>query len=376
VGGFFKVTSGSAAPLVSDYQKVLDATLPKVPDLDYVAVRTRGYAKAVSETSSMDIVLSGVDVRKEPDFPQVVRPIEGKLDDLAQPNTILLFQGQADRLKVKVGDVLTLSAPTSRGVNNTVDVRVVVVARNVGILSAFSAFMEVSTLNRLYWINDSTTGALQLYLKKPDAQRAKAVAAELRAHLAQAGWRVMDPEAQPYWMKLMRSVPGEDWTGQKLDVTTAEDEMGQFTQFIRGVQLVSAIVVSVLFVVVLVGIFNTMAIAIRERTREIGTMRAIGMQRRKVLWLFVLETAILGLSGTVAGALLGALAAAGLNAAGIGVAESMQFFLMQEELRFLLVPASMVGQVITFTLVTVVAALPFAFRAARLRPITAMHHIG
>src|SRR5512138_858502 len=102
VGGFFKITSGSAAPLVSEYPRVMEQVLPRVPDLDYVAVRTRGYAKAVSEVSSMDIVLSGVDVTQEPDFPRVIRPLEGKLQDLAQPSTMLLFQGQADRLKVKV----------------------------------------------------------------------------------------------------------------------------------------------------------------------------------------------------------------------------------------------------------------------------------
>ena len=59
---------------------------------------------------------------------------------------MLLFQGQAERLKVRVGDMVTLSAPTARGVNNTADVRVAVVARNVGILSAFSAFIEKRTL--------------------------------------------------------------------------------------------------------------------------------------------------------------------------------------------------------------------------------------
>ena len=48
-------------------------------------------------------------------------------------------------------------------------------ARNVGILSAFSAFIEKRTLDRLYGMNDTTTGALQLYLKDPE--KAKAVAA-------------------------------------------------------------------------------------------------------------------------------------------------------------------------------------------------------
>ena len=48
-----------------------------------------------------------------------------------------------------------------------------------------------------------------------------------------------------------------------------------------------------------------MWIAIRERTREIGTLRAIGMQRGGVLWMFLLESLLLGLFGTLAGAVAG-----------------------------------------------------------------------
>ncbi len=61
----------------------------------------------------------------------------------------------------------------------------------------------------------------------------------------------------------------------------------------------------ILLVIVVIGIMNTLAIAIRERTREIGTLRAIGMQRRAVLRLFLLESALLGLAGVVGGALVG-----------------------------------------------------------------------
>jgi putative ABC transport system permease protein len=374
VGGFFKVTSGSAAPLVSEYPRVLAAVRGAVPDVDYIAVRGRGWAKAVSETASMDLIIGGVDVTQEPGFAKVIVPLEGRLADLAQPGTVLLFQGQAERLQVRVGDVLTLSAPTARGVNNTADVRVAVVARNVGLLSAFSAFIQGDSLRQLYGLASSTTGALQLYLRRPE--QAKAIAARLRATLSGAGWRVMDPDPQPYWIKLMQKVPSEDWTGQKLDVTTWEDEMGQFRQFIFGVRALTWLLVVVLMAVVIIGILNTLLIAIRERTREIGTLRAIGMQRRKVLWLFVLETLLLGLAGTGAGALLAAGVAGLVNLVGIAIPESMQIFVMQERLRFLLEPGAIAVHVAILTGVTVLASLLPAFRAARLRPVTAMHHIG
>ncbi len=374
VGGFFKITTSSTAPLVSDYPRVLEAVKAEVPELDWATVRGRGWAKAVSEATSMDLVLVGVDVTSEPAFRRVLRIDSGRLEDLSQPNTVLLFQGQAERLKVRVNDVLTLSAPTDRGVNNTSDVRVVAIARNVGLLSAFSAFIEAGTVRQLYGLNSRTTGAIHLYLKDPGA--APAVAARLRGALARAGWRVMDPDPQPYWMKLMQTVPSEDWTGQKLDVTTADEEMGQFKQFIAALRIVTSLLGLILMFVVIIGILNALAIAIRERTREIGTLRAIGMQRTKVLWLFLLETALLGLAGASAGALGGAAVGAALNAAHIALPEAGQIFLAQERLTFQLEPVAILQTVLLLAGLTVAASVFPARRAARLKPVTAMHHVG
>jgi putative ABC transport system permease protein len=374
VGGFFKITSSSTAPLVSEYPKVLEEVRKRTPEIDYVTVRGRGWAKAVSESKSMDLVLAGVDVASEPAFKGVLRLSEGRLEDLGQPDTVLLFEGQAERLKVRVNDVLTLSAPTARGTNNTADVRVAAIAKNVGLLSAFSAFIEAGTLRKLYGLKSNATGAIHLFLK--DARDAPAVAARLRAALASAGWRVMDPEDKPYWMKLMQSVPSEDWTGQKLDVTTADDEMGQFKQFILALRVVTGLLVVILMVVVVIGILNTLAIAIRERTREIGTLRAIGMQRGKVRWLILLETTLLGVAGTAVGALLASAIAASVNAVGIRLPEAAQIFLAQERLHFLLDPRAIALNAAFLAAITIAASLLPARRAARLKPITAMHHVG
>src|SRR5271170_6347437 len=43
VGGFYKVTEGTAAPVVTDYEKVLKVVKASVPELDYVAARGRGW---------------------------------------------------------------------------------------------------------------------------------------------------------------------------------------------------------------------------------------------------------------------------------------------------------------------------------------------
>jgi putative ABC transport system permease protein len=121
---------------------------------------------------------------------------------------------------------------------------------------------------------------------------------------------------------------------------------------------------------------NTMWIAIRERTREIGTLRAIGMHRRGILSMFLFESLLLGLGSAVAGAVAGVVVAAGLNALQIGVPGTMQFFLMSDHLHLSIHGGSVVISVVLLTLLTGLAALYPSFRAARLRPIEAMSHFG
>ncbi len=374
VGGFFKVTAGTSAPLVTDYQTVLSQVRPLIPELDYAVARGRGYAKAVAETGSMDLVLGGLIVETEDAFKKVISPVEGKVDDLAKPGTLLLFQSEAKRLGVRVGDAVTLSAPTYRGMANTADVRVAVIARDAGVMSYFNAYVPFSTLQSLYQLREGATGAIHLYLK--DHRASLQVAERLREALTAKGHRVMDPDPQPYWMKLMFKVNKEDWTGQKLDVSTWNDELSIVKPTISMVEGITVLLLFVLICIVSVGVMSTMWIAIRERTREIGTMRAIGMHRRRVLLMFLTEAFLLGLLSTVGGALLGAVVATMLNALQLTMPEVTQAILMNDRLYLAVHPGTLVSASITLTLATTLAALIPSFFAARLKPITAMHHIG
>jgi len=119
-----------------------------------------------------------------------------------------------------------------------------------------------------------------------------------------------------------------------------------------------------------------MWIAIRERTREIGTLRAIGMQRGGVLRMFLYESLLLGLIGTGTGALAGAGLGAALNAARIHVPLSVQLFLMSDRVQLALHAGGLVRAALFITLVTTLAALYPAYRAARLKPVSAMSHFG
>ncbi|HXI56058.1 MAG TPA: FtsX-like permease family protein [Polyangia bacterium] len=375
VGGFFKVTAGQAAPVVTEYPKVLEVVKRAVPEMEFAVQRGRGWAKAVSDTGSQQLGVSGIDISNEPKFSQVLQIISGKLEDLAQPGTMLIFENQAEKMNVKVGDAITLSAPTSRGTNNTIDVRVAAIAKSLGLLSTWSAFVPIQTLRALYQLKPDATGVIQIILKPSDVERAADIGARLRRTLEEAGFRMMSPDPRAFWMKF-QSVQREDWTGQKLDVTTWEDEISFIMWTLKALQGLTFVLITILLGIVIIGIMNTMWIAIRERTREIGTLRAIGMQRGSVLWMFLLESLMLGLIGTIAGSLVGTAIAAGLNGLRVHVPLGVQLFLMSDHLH-LSVHGSLLGKVIAgITLITGAAALYPSMRAARLRPVVAMSHFG
>jgi putative ABC transport system permease protein len=375
VGGFFKVTAGQAAPVVTDYKKVLEVVKQKVPEMDFAVERGRGWAKLVSDTGSLQVGVTGIDIKSEPKFASVLQIESGHLEELAQPGTILIFSNQAEKLDVKVGDALTISAPTTRGTNNTIDVRVVAIARGLGLLSTWNTFVPIDSLRALYQLNQDSTGVIQIMLKPNAVPHLNDIAARLRRTLEESGYRVMTPDPRAFWMKF-QSVQREDWTGQKLDVTSWEDEVSFLMWTLSAIQGLTAVLITILLGIVVIGIMNTMWIAIRERTREIGTLRAIGMQRREVLWMFLLESLMLGFLATAAGALGGTLLSSGLNALHVHLPLGAQLFLMSDHLHLAVHGSLLLKSIVAITLVTGVAALYPSLRAARLSPVVAMSHFG
>jgi ABC-type lipoprotein release transport system permease subunit len=375
VGGFFKVTANQSGPVVTEFAKVVQVVEANVPELEHWVQRGRGWAKIISDSGSIQAGVTGIDIKNEPAFKQVISVVSGRMEDLAEPNTMLVFESQVERLKVKVGDAVTLSAQTNRGAANTVDCRIVVIAKDMGLMSKFGTFVPVETTRALYQLRPDTTGVIQLYLKPKYAAEAAAVAGRLRGTLEKAGYAVMDADAHPFWMKF-QSVNREDWTGQKLDVTTWEDEVSFLTWTLKVIDVLKLVLLTILIAIVITGIMNTMWIAIRERTREIGTLRAIGMQRGGVLRMFLFESLGMGVLGTVAGAVAGSVIALLVNAAKIQVPLSVQLFLMSDQIHLAVHLPALIQSALMITVITTLAAVYPAYRAARLPPVSAMSHFG
>jgi ABC-type lipoprotein release transport system permease subunit len=300
---------------------------------------------------------------------------EGSLADLKKPNAILLFEDQAATLEVRVGDAVTISAPTARGTNNTIDATVVAIARNMGMMSQFSCFVNANTVQRLYQLNADTTGALQVYLPTADLEVVKRVQARLREALAKAGYELMADDPRAFFVKF-ENVSREGWTGQKLDLTNWHDEVSFASWTVDLMSALSFLLAIVLLGVVGVGIMIVMWISIRGRTREIGTLRAIGMQRGAVLRMFLAEGFLLGFLATAFGAALGVVLALVLTSMQVPLPQGVQFVLLSDKLLIVPTVKWLLSSLVFITTVVTGISLGPAFLAARMKPVTAMAHAG
>jgi putative ABC transport system permease protein len=383
VAGFYKAKPSDATPLVTEAAAVEAILRENTPGLDYIVRRQRGWGKVISPEASLQAGLSGLDYAAETRmFGQLELAAEseyvkdggasapGDFTKMQDQGNILLFVNQAKRLGVKVGDTVTVQTETQGGQTNTIDLQVCAVARDVGLLSSFAVFTDARDLRELYRLNDDTTGAFWVYLD--DIDDAEAVMNHYRTVFEAKGYRIMDHVPAPFFFKF-DGVSGEDWTGQKLDFTIWSDEVSFLLWVLTAFDTLTWSLSLILLAIIAMGIMNALYNAVRERTKEIGTLRAIGMGRFQVLGLILMEALLLGLMATSVGAGVGAVTALGLDALHLDVGvDAMQVILLADTFHFVVRPLSLVTAVFLLTLLTGVAALWPALRAASLRPVVAM----
>lgn len=93
-----------------------------------------------------------------------------------------------------------------------------------------------------------------------------------------------------------------------LDVETYRDMMKDLLDMMEMKTKANLIIVFVILLMASAGIINTILMSVYERIREIGTMMAIGMKPKNITYLFCLESAFIGLFGSIVGSLLGSVA--------------------------------------------------------------------
>jgi putative ABC transport system permease protein len=147
-------------------------------------------------------------------------------------------------------------------------------------------------------------------------------------------------------------------------VITAEKIQGIAGDVLGVIELAVLAFASIAIVVGGIGITNTMYTAVRERTREIGIMKAVGAPNSAILSIFLFEAGIIGFIGGFAGTGLGLLAAWSVEL--YGQVHPMFYFRASFSPWIILF-----GLSFSFIIGCIAGILP-ARRAAKLRPIEAL----
>ncbi len=146
-----------------------------------------------------------------------------------------------------------------------------------------------------------------------------------------------------------------------------QDEFGSFIDIFGNILLVFAFVT--LFVSIFI-IYNTFAILVSQRTKQMGLLRAIGASSSQVRFMVLLESLVIGIVASIIGLV-----------AGLGVAAALKWLFSQgggsfPEGPLELQTRTIVVVMIVGVLVTVLSAIIPAFKASRVSPLEAIADVG
>ncbi|MFF6935942.1 FtsX-like permease family protein [Streptomyces sp. NPDC008312] len=324
VGTDFIVQSNTGQLIVP---QAADA-IGKVPGIEHVTNYKVLAAKLTNpDGSTADEHVTAAD----PTYPQDLRreTVAGDLEKAYGADSMSVGSDYAALHRIEVGDELTVAFKAG----DTAKLKVAAITSDDTSVDQGAMYINVTTAER-HVAADRMPGNMIMFAAAEDGKEKDAYAA-LKSSLA----------AYPQYKVQNQADFKED----------LKDQIGQLLNIVYGL-LALAIIVAVL------GVVNTLALSVVERTREIGLMRAIGLSRRQLRRMIRLESVVI--------ALFGALLGLGL---GMGWGTSAQKLLALEGLGVLEIPWPTILTVfVASAFVGLFAALVPAFRAGRMNVLNAI----
>lgn len=322
--------------------------------------RSSAPASVTFGSKTRRLTLLGVETSNEHHSLERLVVREGRPQDLSRPDTIVLSPEAAKKLRVGVGESVLVTVNTISGQQNVVELTVVALASDPGFfgLAEAHSLVPLETLNRLLDIGAGQYQTLAVALSSPEGLEDQA--AVLSRALAAAGLSTVTDEAQ------------ESWSGTRYRLSTLADTMGPVLAIISALRVVSGVVFVVLVTITMVGISNTFRMILMERTREIGTLRALGLQKSQVRDLFLLEALVIALGGILVGVAASLVVAVPLGAVPWQVGGIVGSFLRSGHLHLAPAAATVALELGLVTLMSLLAAAGPANKAAAIEPALAL----
>lgn len=173
-------------------------------------------------------------------------------------------------------------------------------------------------------------------------------------HAAAVGRRIEDRLGYPY-----RAL---DWTAQNASLFSA----------LKLEKLAMAVILLLIVLVAAFNIVSTLTMAVSDRTKEIGILRAMGMTRRQIRRIFVAQGVVVGVIGTAAGALGGVALALAVGRYRLIPLDPSVYFI--DHLPVSLRPTDVVMVIVASLVIAALATIYPSGQAAKLAPVEAIRH--
>jgi ABC-type lipoprotein release transport system permease subunit len=197
--------------------------------------------------------------------------VQGNYLEAGEPE-VVVGEWLAQDLGIEVGEEITIRTRTRFGAFQTIDLIVVGVLNSPNpVINKGTAYIPLSLADDALEMDGAVT---ELTLYFPEWQDPEEKIQSLRERLA--------------------AFPG-------LTVESWKELARDFLMMAQMKSAGSSIILFLVFIIAAVGISNTMLMAVYERVREIGMMRAMGMKDRDIRVTFLFEAGGIGLIGTLAG---------------------------------------------------------------------------
>lgn len=328
--------------LIDDDEALKAKLVARIPGIDQTISRL-GFTGVINNgRRDLGIVGEGIEPDREAKLGTFLRYLDGRALTNNDVDGIVVGEGVARSLGLKIGDRVTVVMTLAAGAVNTLDFEL------VGVFQSFSKEFDARAvripLEAAKTLMD-TNGIHLLVIQLRDTPLTGAATSATRQHLASLGFDV-----QPWF------------TLSDFYEKTVELYDRQF-----------GVLRLIILIMVLLSVINSVNMTLFERTREFGTMRAIGDRSEWVFKLIIVESFWLGLIGGLLGMLLGCLAALGISAIGIPMPPPPNANLGYTALIRLDAASVLVAGAIGFVACVLAAIFP-ARRAAKADIVEALRH--
>ena len=327
---------------------IIEKVLKSIPDIEAYSTRIRlgGMISNYVETTNLRVygISPDNEYKTVPLLPK--RIIAGNAE--LKPGQMLAPALLAKGLNLKVGDPVVIIATNKDGSVNGKQFTVGGILESAPGPGGRDGYIGIHDAEELLRMEEPEISEIAVHLKNFD--KLQAVYDEISKKLSTE----LNPQGKP-----------------KFEVHTWES-LAPFANVAKMIDIMSIFIKIMLIAIVLISIMDVMIMSVYERTREIGTLAAIGTKPGKILSMFIAEGILLSIFGVIIGNILSL-------AAVYAIRFSHFTFSFGMKEGFILSPNMAFSDVLFISLVVIVVSilgsLQPAFKASRVEPIKALKSV-